>query len=70
MNRIISAIVLLVGLALIGYGYNASESVASETSEVLSGTPTSSAMWLMIAGGVVALIGLFGVFRGPSTRTA
>ena len=70
MNRIISAIVLLVGLALVGYGYNASESLASETSEVLSGTPTSSAMWLMIAGGVVALIGLFGVLRGPTARTA
>jgi TRAP-type C4-dicarboxylate transport system permease small subunit len=70
MNRVISAIVLLAGLALVGYGYHASESVTSQTSQALTGTPTDKAMWLMVGGGIVALIGLAGLFRGPRTHIA
>ena len=69
MNRIFSAILLVAGLALVGFGYHASESVTGETSQALTGTPTQTAMVLMIGGALVALIGLIGVFRGPRART-
>ena len=69
MNKAISAILLVAGLALVAFGYNASESVSSETSEAFTGTPTQTAMILMISGGVVALVGLIGVLRGPRVKT-
>ena len=69
MSRTISAILLVAGLALLGFGYRASESVSSETSEAFTGTPTQTAMALMIGGAVVALVGLIGLFRGPRART-
>ena len=70
MNRIFSAILLVAGLALVGFGYRASESVTGESSQALTGTPTQAAMVLMIGGALVALIGLVGVFRGPRAKTA
>jgi TRAP-type C4-dicarboxylate transport system permease small subunit len=70
MNRAFSAIVLAAGIALLVYGYRASESVTSETSETFTGTPTHTAMYLMVGGGVLALVGLVGLFRGARTRTA
>ena len=70
MSKTISAIVLIAGLALVGFGYQASESIAGETSQAVTGTPTDKALVLMISGGVVALIGLIGLFRGPRVKTA
>jgi|KBSSwiStaDraftv2_1062776.scaffolds.fasta_scaffold1159732_1 hypothetical protein len=70
MSKTISAIVLIAGLALVGFGYQASESIAGETSQAVTGTPTDKALFLMIGGAVVALIGLIGLFRGPRATTA
>ena len=70
MNRTFSAILLVAGLALAGFGYRASESVTSETSEAFTGTPTQTAMILMIGGALVAFIGLIGLFRRPRAKTA
>jgi len=54
----------------VGFGYQASESIAGETSQAVTGTPTDKALFLMIGGAVVALIGLIGLFRGPRATTA
>jgi len=70
MSRTISAIVLIAGLALLAFGYQASESITGETSQAVTGTPTDKALVLMIGGGVVALIGLIGLFRGSRVKTA
>ena len=70
MNRSISAILLIAGLALVAFGYRASESVTSETSEAFTGTPTQTAMVLMIGGALVALVGLVGLIRGQRAKTA
>ncbi|HEX5011908.1 MAG TPA: DUF3185 family protein [Planctomycetota bacterium] len=67
MNKIVSAILLVGGLALAGFGYRASESVASETKEAFSGLPTQTAMIFMIGGAIVALVGLVGLLRRPRT---
>ncbi|HVQ24930.1 MAG TPA: DUF3185 family protein [Planctomycetota bacterium] len=66
MNKPVWIVLLLVGLALLVYGITASNSVASETSEALTGSPTNKAMWMMIGGGAAALLGLIGLF---GTRT-
>ena len=66
MNRALSIALLVGGLVLLGFGINAANSVSGETSTALTGTPTDKALWLMIGGGVVALVGLVGLMRKPT----
>jgi uncharacterized membrane protein len=63
MPRAISIVVLIAGLVLLLWGFNASESVASEVSEVIDNTPSSRSMLLIVVGGVVTAVGAFGLFR-------
>ena len=67
MNRWIASILLVAGSVILAVGINASNSVASEGVEAVTGAPTDKALWMMIGGGVIALIGLAGMFRSPRT---
>ena len=69
MNRWLSVVLLVAGLVVLGLGINAANSVSSETAEAFTGTPTDKAMWLMIGGGVLALVGLIGLIRKPTALT-
>jgi hypothetical protein len=64
MNRVLGAILLLVGIILISYGLRAMDSPASQVEEFFTGTPTDESMWLMIGGVVCAILGLFALLRG------
>lgn len=64
MNKIISLVLLAVGVALIVYGINASNSIGSDFSRLFTGSPTDKSIWLLIGGIVVAAIGAGGLFRG------
>ena len=48
MNKPVWIVLLLVGLALLVYGIMANNSVASETSQAVTGAPTNKALWMMI----------------------
>lgn len=61
MNKLVSIVLLVGGLVLLIVGINVSNSVSSETSEFFTGSPTDKAMWMMIGGGVAALVGLVGI---------
>jgi uncharacterized membrane protein len=63
MTRAVALIVLVAGLALLFWGFDASDSFASEVSEAVEGTPSDKSMVLMLVGGVLALVGLFGLTR-------
>ena len=67
MNRWLYGIVLLIGLALLGLGISAANSVGSETVQAVSGTPSDKALWMMVGGGALALIGLVGITRKPTS---
>ena len=67
MNRWFSGILFLGGLVVLGIGVNAANSVVSETSSAITGAPTDKALWMMIGGGVVALVGLIGLCRRSPT---
>ena len=58
MNKIIGAALLAVGVLLLVMGINASESLSSEVSEAVRGTPTDRSIWLMVGGGVMGVAGL------------
>jgi len=64
MNKGISVALLVVGIVLIIWGVNASESFSSDVSRFFTDSPTNKAVWLMIGGIGSAIIGLFGLLRG------
>lgn len=64
MNRPVSLVLLVVGVILVIYGINASNSVGSDVSRVVTGTPTDKSMWMLIGGAVLAVVGLVGTLRG------
>lgn len=63
MNRAISIALLVVGIVLLIMGINASDSVGSEISEAVQGTPSSRSIWLIVLGAAAAIIGAVGLLR-------
>lgn len=64
MNKGIGIALLVVGIALIVFGINASGSVGSDISRAVSGTPTDKSMWLLLGGVAAAIVGFVVTFRG------
>ena len=58
MNRIAGAILLIAGAVIFYTGWQEKQTVDSRFTELVSGTPSDQALWLMIGGGVAALAGL------------
>jgi len=63
-DRIIGIGLIIVGIALLFAGLNASESISSEFSKLFQGAPSDKAIWLMAAGALVAVVGLVMSLRG------
>jgi hypothetical protein len=64
MPRITSIALLVAGIILLVYGFNASDSVSSSVSRAVSGTPTDKTVWLIALGVIGVVSGGFGlVFR-------
>ncbi|UPT76033.1 MAG: DUF3185 family protein [Elusimicrobiota bacterium] len=63
MNRLGSLVLLIIGVALLAYGWDAYRSVSSGVSRLFTGAPTDRAMGLLIGGGVAVAAGLGGLSR-------
>jgi hypothetical protein len=63
MNKGISVALLVVGVVLLGFGLNASDSVGSSFSRLFTGSPTDKAIYLLIGGIAAVIVGLFGLMR-------
>ena len=63
-NKLISLVILAVGIVLVIYGVSASESFSSDVSRFFTGSPTDKIMWLMIGGIAAIITGLLGMLRG------
>jgi len=55
MNKGIGIALVVVGIMLIIFGINASDSFSSDVSRFFTGSPTDRAIWLTI-GGIVAIL--------------
>lgn len=66
MNKPLSIALLAVGILLIIFGVNASNSFGSDVSRFFTGSPTNKAIWMLIVGIVAAVVGLVGVVRGTA----
>jgi hypothetical protein len=67
MNKIISLVLLVGGIALIVYGINASDSISSSFSRFFTGNPTDKTIWLLIGGTAATVVGLVGLLRGSKS---
>jgi len=66
MNRAVYIALLAVGILLIVFGINASNSLSSSVSRFFTGSPTDKAVWILIGGVASSLIGLVGLARGTA----
>ncbi|HET8815872.1 MAG TPA: DUF3185 family protein [Pseudidiomarina sp.] len=64
MNKLVGIVLLVVGIILLYFGYQAYDSAASEVSQAVTGEPTDEAMWYLIGGAVAVVIGLYGIIKG------
>lgn len=55
MNRGIGFALLAVGIVLLIFGIQASDSFSSDVSRFFTGSPTDKSIWLLI-GGIVAIV--------------
>jgi hypothetical protein len=58
MKKPLGFALLIGGVILLIFGFQASESFGSEVSKMISGNPTDKSMWMIIGGAVAAVVGL------------
>ena len=63
MNKSLALALLVGGIVLLVYGYNAAQSFSSGVSRIFTGSPTNKAIWMIITGAIAAIVGLFGLLR-------
>jgi len=66
MTKVVSTLILVAGIVLIAFGVSATRSFNSDVSRFFTGSPTDKAMWLLIGGIIVSIVGLTGLVRGSS----
>ena len=64
MDKTISLAILAGGILLVIFGISASNSVSSDISRFFTDSPTDKAIWMLVGGVVLALIGAVGLQRG------
>jgi F0F1-type ATP synthase membrane subunit c/vacuolar-type H+-ATPase subunit K len=63
VSPILSVVILAVGIALLIWGFNAKHSFASGVSQVVNDAPSDKSIILLVAGGLVAAVGIIGLLR-------
>lgn len=64
MNKLVGIVLLVVGIILLYFGYQAYDSAASEVSQAVTGETTDEAMWYLIGGAIAVVVGLYGIIKG------
>ena len=63
-QRILGAVLLVVGLILLYFGLNATDSVSENVKEGLTGRYTDKTTWFIVGGAAAAVAGLVLAFVG------
>jgi hypothetical protein len=64
MNRPVSLALLVAGVILAVWGISATNSFSSDVSRFFTGSPTDKAMWLLIGGIIMGIVGSVGLGLG------
>lgn len=67
-NRILALVLLVVGLILLFFAYQASQSVGDQMTEAVTGRFTDSTTWFLILGAASTVAGVGLLVFGKSTR--
>ena len=57
MNKGIGLALLAVGIVMIVFGMNATDSFSSEVSRFFTGSPTDKSIWLLLGGIAATIVG-------------
>jgi len=68
MERAVGIALIIIGVVLLIWGVNASQSLGSEVSEAFTGSPSDKSMWFIVGGIASAVVGLFLSLRSPGRR--
>jgi hypothetical protein len=63
MGRSLSIAFFVVGIVLIVMGMSALDSFSSDISRFFTGSPTNKAVWLLIGGIILTIVGMSDMFR-------
>lgn len=58
-NKVIGLVLVIVGIGLLYWGYNESQSISSQVSEAFSGSPQDNVMYKYIGGAVALVVGIY-----------
>lgn len=61
-RKAVGVTLLVVGVVLLIFGIQASQSFASDVSETFTGSPTDRAIWMIVGGAAAAVLGGFLTF--------
>ena len=64
MYKAIFLALLVGGVALAIFGISASQSLASDISRFFTNSPTDKAIWMLVGGAALFIVGLVGLLRG------
>ena len=62
-NRIIGIVLIVVGAVVSWQGWQMKQSMGSQLSQALQGSPSSQSMWMLAIGAVVFVVGAVLVAR-------
>lgn len=65
LSRIIGLVLLVVGVALLYFGLQATDSIGEDLHEAVTGRFTDRTMWYLIGGGALGLLGLLLAIFAP-----
>ena len=57
-NRALGVGLLVVGIILLVFGFQANDSIGSSFSKFFSGNPTDKTIWFLVGGAAAAVVGL------------
>ena len=58
MNNIVGLALFALGVVLLIFGFNESQSFGSEVSKFFTGNPTDRSIWMIVGGAVAVVAGL------------
>ncbi|MEP3562542.1 MAG: DUF3185 family protein [Marinobacter sp.] len=61
-SKLIGVIMLVVGVILLYFGYQSTQSVGNQLTEAVSGRFTDETMWYLIGGAAITVAGAFLTF--------
>ncbi len=58
MNKTLAIVLLVGGIILLVFGYNAEHSTSSAFSQIFTGSPSNKAIWMIVAGTIAVVVGI------------